>query len=171
LTCGGSNPYASWKQVGAYFDGDGSLSTRIRAFTLTFSLEFSDSYLPQLVQLRDFLTAEGINTPPITTQRRRAARATNYVLKVFANREVLLVCKRMLPFTFKKEWDLQTAIDYLQDRITGNEALQRLNISIESGRREGLLRDLSLPFYKTEGIKISALIGRKAQWRETCKIE
>ena len=52
-------------RIAAYFDGDGSVSIRVRKFTLTFSLEFSESYLPQLVQVRAFLTAEGISTRPI----------------------------------------------------------------------------------------------------------
>jgi hypothetical protein len=159
LTYGGLDPYSSWKQVAAYFDGDGSVSTRIRAFTLTFSLEFSESYLPQLEQVRDFLALEGVSTPPIATQRRLSGRATNYVLKIHAVHEVRLICKRMLPFAFKKEWDLRTALDYLEERITGGEAVRRLNVSINSGRREGCLRNVKMPFTKAEGIRISAQIG------------
>jgi len=132
---------------------------RVRRFTLTFSLEFSESYLPQLVQIRDFLTSEGIKSPPITTQRRMRNRATNYVLKIYTQREVLLLCKKMLPYSYKKDWDLKTVMDYLQDRIAGDEALRRLNLSIESGRREGLIRESSMPFRKSEGIHIAALIG------------
>jgi len=111
------------------------------------------------VQIREFLGADGVSPRPIKTQRRRSGRTTNYVLTVYAQREVLLVCKRVLPYSFKKEWDLRTAIEYLEDRITGNEALRRLNVSIKSGRREGLLRAASMQFRKNEGVKISALIG------------
>ena len=170
LTFGGLNPYGSWKQVAAYFDGDGSVSIRVRTFTLTFSLEFSESYLPQLAQIREFLAAEGISTRPIKTQRRMSGQATNYALTVYTQREVLLVCKRMLPYAFKKEWDLHTAIDYLEDRITGDEALRRLNVSIESGRREGLFRTVSMPFTKSEGIKISALIGGRRSSARRAKL-
>lgn len=158
LTFGGLNPYSSWKQAAAYFDGDGSVSVRARRFTLAFSLEFSESYLPQLLQIGDFLKSEGTEIPTISTQRRMRGRATNCVLKIYAQKEVPLLCKRMLPYSYKKDWDL-AAMDYLQDRITGNEALQRLNLSVESGRREGLVRSLSMPFRKSEGIQISALIG------------
>lgn len=170
FTHGGLNPYGSWKQVAAYFDGDGSVSVRVRTFTLTFSLEFAESYLPQLVQIRDFLLAEGIHTRPIKTQRRRSGRATNYVINIDTFREVHLVCKRMLPFAFKKEWDLHTALDYLENRITGEEALRRLNVSIESGRREGLLRYISMPFTKSDGIRISAQIGGRRSSAKRAKL-
>jgi hypothetical protein len=152
-----NHPYSSRKQAAAYFDGDGSVSTRVRTFTLTFSLEYAESYLSQLEQIREFL-AGGVSTRPIKTQRRMSGRATNYVLTVYTQREVGPVCKRMLPYAFKKEWDLHTAIAYLEDRITGDEALRRLNISIETGRRE-VLRTVSMPFTKSEGINTSALIG------------
>ena len=170
LTCGGLNPYNSWKQIAAYFDGDGSVSTRVRVFTLSFSLEFSESYFPQLVQVRDFLTSEGIPTRTITTQRRRSGYSINYVLRVDTQREVLLVCKRLLPFSFKKNWDLQTTIDYLEDRITGEEAIRRFNVSIESGRREGLVRAVSMPFKKSEGIRMSALIGGRQSGTKRAKL-
>jgi hypothetical protein len=137
---------------------------------LTFSLEFSESYLPQLVQIRDFLTTEGIPTRRIKTQRRMSGTATNYVLTVNTKREVLLVCKRMLPFAFKKEWDLHTAMEYLENRITGDEAIRRLNASIASGRREGLVRTVAMPFTKSEGIRISALIGGRRSSAKRAKL-
>jgi len=170
MTHGGMNPYNSWKQVSAHFDGDGSVSVRVRTFTLTFSLGFSDSYLPQLVQIRDFLTAQGVVTRPIKTQRRMSGRATNYVLTVDTQREVLLVCRKMLPFTFKKEWDLLTTIDYLEDRTTGDETIHRLNTSIESGRREGTVRKFSIPFAKTEGVRMAALIGGRRSSAKRAKL-
>jgi DNA-binding CsgD family transcriptional regulator len=169
ITHGGSNPYSSWGQVAAYFDGDGSVSTRVRTFTLTFSLEFAESYLPQLLQIRDFLSSERIYTRPIKIQR-RSEHITNYVLTVYTQQEVLLVCKKMLPFVFKKEWDLQTTVDYLEDRITGDEAIRRLNLSIESGRREGLVRKTSIPFRKTEGINMAALIGGRRSSASRAKL-
>jgi len=76
----------------------------------------------------------------------------------------------MLPYAFKKEWDLYTAIDYLEDRITGDEAIRRLNVSIESGRREGLFRTVLMPFTKFEGIKISALIGGRRSSAKRAKL-
>jgi LAGLIDADG-like domain len=170
LTYGGLNPYHSWEQIAAYFDGDGSVSVRVRRFTLAFSLEFSESYLPQLSQTRDFLASEGIKTLPITTQRRMRSRTTNYVLRITTQREVLLLCKKMLPYSYKKDWDLQTVRDYLQDRITGDEALQRLNLSVASGRREGIIRGFSKPFRKSEGIHISALIGGRRSSAKRVKL-
>jgi hypothetical protein len=169
ITKGGSNPYDSWRQVAAYFDGDGSVSIRVRTFTLTFSLEFAESYLPQLLQIRDFLSPERIHARPIKIQR-RSEHITNYALTVYSQREVLLVCKKILPFAFKKEWDIQTAIDYLGDRITGDEAIRRLNVSIESGRREGLVRKTCIPFRKSEGINMAAMIGGRRSGASRAKL-
>ena len=163
------NPYGSWGQVAGYFDGDGSVSVRVRTLSITFSLEFSESYLPRLTQVRDFLTAEGISTRPIRVQR-GSGRASNYTLTVYTQREVLIVCKKMFPFTFKKEWDLLTAIEYLENRITGDEAIQRLNTSVTSGRREGLLRKSKMPFRKVEGVRLAALIGGRRSSAKRAKL-
>lgn len=63
-----------------------------------------------------------------------------------------------------------TTIDYLEDRIAGDKAIQRLNISIESGRREEIVRKSSMPFVKTEGIKMAALIGGRRSSAKRAKL-
>jgi tRNA A37 N6-isopentenylltransferase MiaA len=45
---------------------------------------------------------------------------------------VLAAAKAMLPFCVKKAGDLRTLIDYMEGRISGNEAIEEYNTEIKT---------------------------------------
>jgi len=67
----------------------------------------------------------------------------------------------MLPFCVKKAEDLQITIDYLEDRITADEAVRRFNAEIRVGRRKGHIRRSDLPLTRSEGIRRWKLMNAK----------
>ena len=70
----------------------------------------------------------------------------------------------MLEYTVKKREDLLIAIEYLEGKMTGNEAIRAFNGELRLGRRRGKIRDETLPFTRKEGLRLSKLENaRKAR--------
>ncbi|MDA4128358.1 MAG: hypothetical protein OK422_02695 [Thaumarchaeota archaeon] len=154
---GGSNQhgYGNWCAVAAYFDGDGSVFvSRKKFYNVTFVLEWSDNYSPQLVQLRDFFIANGIKTGEIT--QRRAENL--YRLRISGRESIFNTARGMLlsMCTFKKRRELASVAEYLQGTVEGNEVLKVLNEEAEAGQRVSKKRyALDLPFTHSEGVAIA----------------
>jgi hypothetical protein len=70
---------------------------------------------------------------------------------------VLAAAKAMLPFCVKKAGDLRTLIDYMEGRISGNEAIEEYNTEIKIGRRSGFLREPCIPCFRAEGLRRAKL--------------
>jgi len=70
----------------------------------------------------------------------------------------------MLPLCVKKAEDLQILVDYLEGRLNGNQAIERLNEEVRTGRRSGYIRRLTIPYTKEQGIRTKQLENaRKAR--------
>jgi hypothetical protein len=52
--------YISWAAIAGFFDGDGSLNVDSREYVLHWVISFSDNWLPQIEQVREFLVRQGI---------------------------------------------------------------------------------------------------------------
>jgi len=62
----------------------------------------------------------------------------------------------MLPYCSKKAEDLKIAIDYLEGKITGNQAIARFNEEVKIGRGSGFIRTQNVPYKREEGIVFPA---------------
>jgi len=169
LQAGGAQPenigrgYSSWRQVSGYFDGDGSVSLEIVRYVLRFRVRFVDTWRPQVVSIRLFLIQHGI-TPTGVNQDNKKDRLAPYRVEVGAAGEVLKVAKKMLPFCLKKAEDLRITIDYLEGRITANEAVNRFNEEVRRGRRSGFIRESNVTYTRPEGLRLWQLENaRKAR--------
>ena len=70
----------------------------------------------------------------------------------------------MMGNTVKKHLELLTVIEYLEGRMTGNQALRVFNEETQSGRRRGKIRKLNVPYLRLEGLRLSQLENaRKAR--------
>jgi hypothetical protein len=149
--------YHTWAQVGAYFDGDGSLLLgKNRApFYFETKLSFSDQSTEQLEMLRTFLNSHELRVSKVITP---IVGASSVALGHFDS--VLGAMKAMMPYTFKKSLELQAAIWYCEDRITGNELQELLEIEVNAGRRERHKHhSCDSPYFRSEGRAI--LLGRR----------
>lgn len=157
--------YTLWAQVAGYFDGDGSVHLRTDSLVvLRFALVWVDNSFDQLLQLRSFLCSQGIGLGDVLRQGFGVSR-----LQIASPRFALLAAKQMIPFSFKKKEELRIVGDYYEDRITGTEAIGKINEAVRRGVRIGDIRPLSvLPRYK-EGKRIVARargIRAAEVWRE-----
>jgi len=155
--------YSSWKQVAGYFDGDGNVGIEVVKRILRIRLRFVDTWKPQVVSIWEFLRRCHVNTGRVGRDDKGAWQPA-YRLDVTEVKSVLRAAKAMLPFVVKKREDLRIAIDYLEGRIKGNEAIIKFNNEIRAGRRRGKFRHANLPFTRQEGLGLSQLENaRKAR--------
>ena len=152
-----SASYNSWKQVSGYFDGDGNVGLEVVKRVLKFKLRFVDTWRPQISSVSEFLSTKGINCGSIGKGEKNGAWQAAYRLDVAEVRSVLKAAKAMLSFTVKKNAELQVAIDYLENKITGNQAIRALNEEVLSGRRRGKIRKETLPQTRIEGLRLAQL--------------
>ena len=145
--------YQSWQQVGGYFDGDGNVGIEVVMYILRFKLRFSDTWRPQIETIKSFLNDQSIRTTKVWCES-NAGRLDAFRIDVVAARSVLDAGKAMIPFCAKKAEDLRIMIDYLEGRITGNQAIARYNEEVRIGRRSGFMRSLTLPYTRARGLRI-----------------
>ena len=158
-----SGQYTSWEQVAGYFDGDGNVGVEVVKYVLKFKLRFSDTWKPQVLTIKWFLNREGISTSALWLEK-RDCRLDAYRIEVSSIADVLAAAKAMLPFCVKKAEDLQILVDYLEGRLNGNQAIERFNEEVRTGRRSGFIREPTLPHTRTEGLRIKQLENaRKAR--------
>ncbi|HYA56728.1 MAG TPA: hypothetical protein VED22_08040 [Nitrososphaerales archaeon] len=149
--------------MAGYFDGDGNVGTEVVRYVLKFKLRFSDTWKAQVLTVKSFLNREGIPTSALWHETSEG-RLDAYRIDVSALAGVLVAAKAMLPFCVKKAEDLRILIDYLEGRVDGNKAIERLNEEVRTGRRSGYIRDLTLPYTRAQGIRNKELENaRKAR--------
>ena len=149
--------YRRWEQIGGYFDGDGNVGLEVVKRVLRFKIRFVDTWRPQIEAVSAFLHAQGIKCGSIGKGDKRGLWQAAYRLDVVEISSVIRAARAMLRFTVKKHLELQVVIDYLEDRITGNDAIKIINQEVKNGRRRGKIRDEELPFTRTEGLRLAQL--------------
>jgi hypothetical protein len=155
--------YDTWQQVGGYFDGDGNVGLEVVKYVLRFRIRFSDTWKLQIVAVKSFMNGRGIATTNITHERHKGKRDA-FRIDIGELVSALKAAKSMLPYCVKKAEDLEIMIEYLEGKITGNQAIERFNEEVRIGRRSGFIRNLSLPYLRKEGLRLSQLENtRKAR--------
>jgi hypothetical protein len=155
--------YRSWKQVAGYFDGDGNVGVEVVKYVLRFKLRFSDTWMPQIRAVKAFLERKKISTTNVW-QEKHSKKRDAYRIEIGAIESALRAAKELLPYCSKKAEDLRVLIDYLEGRITGNKAIERLNFEVVTGRRSGFIRDANLPQFRKDGLRLAQLENaRKAR--------
>ena len=160
---GSREEYRSWEQVGGYFDGDGNVGLEVVRYVLRFRLRFSDTWMPQIFAVKQFLNRNSVETTAIWHEK-HVSKKDAYRIDVGAVESVLRAAKGLLPFCVKKAEDLRISIDYLEERITGSEAIGRFNHEVRQGRRSGFPREAALPYKRKQGLRLAQLENaRKAR--------
>ncbi len=151
-------PYKDWRVIAGYFDGDGSVIRMIGSFTVGFSLHFGDTWRKQIQDVRIFILGQGLRVSEVIEGRPRNG-VTEYHIQITQKESARKVGRRMLPYLNKKSEDVKVMLDYLDNRITGEEAIGRLNASVTQGRRSGKITQVLMPYTLSEGRKHNELLG------------
>ncbi len=146
--------YETWQQLGGYFDGDGNVGVEVVKYVLRFKLRFSDTWRPQIAAIKSFLNSHEISTANISRVVSEGRR-DSFKIDIGAIDSAHRAAKAMLPYCAKKAEDLKIMIDYLEGRISGNQAIARLNEEVRIGRRSGFIRSSSLPYSRLEGLLLA----------------
>jgi hypothetical protein len=141
--------YTSWAAVAGYFDGDGSVNIDVRAYTIHWVIAFSDNWLGQIEQIREFLIRHGVNV-----QKPRRVGFGGWMCEVKDIASLMIIAKEMLQSggIFKKKRELQLLPDYYSDSITGTEVLEGFNSEVLLGVRVGKIRRAEMPYTHSEGL-------------------
>jgi hypothetical protein len=158
--------YRGWSTLAGYFDGDGTVEFSVKENIVEIRLAFDDNWKPFLEGIRRFLIARGV----IPGSVRRKEKSMTWHIVIARITSVQRMAKAMLPYSVKKRRELETALEYLGDKITGDGFVRVMNEKVSSGKRTGKLRISGPPYIRIEGVKQ----GRKAAYAkgaETRKIE
>jgi intein/homing endonuclease len=141
--------YSSWAAIAGFFDGDGSVDLSARAYTLHWVLSFSDNWLGQIEQIREFLANHGIN---VKNSRRNGIGG--WICEVKEISSMMAMAQEMLRSggIYKKKRELQMLIDYYSDKVTGTEVLEAFNSEVRHGIRVGKIRYTEMPYTHSEGL-------------------
>ena len=129
-------------------------------YVLRFKLRFSDTWKAQIETIGRFLTSQAIRTSNVQHES-TPGQLDAYRIDVGALESVLQAGKQMLPYCVKKAEDLRIMIDYMEGRITGSQAIERLNEEVRIGRRSGIIRTAILPNTRGQGLRIAQLENAK----------
>lgn len=141
--------YESWDQVTGYFDGDGTTILTLTMFTVVPSLDWADSYRPQLEAVRDFLLRQGLR--PTKSFPCGQPKPVGH-LRLYEKGGLLTAALAMLPRLVKKRDQIQAMIDYVQDRTSGQALVEAFNQATRTGTRSGFLRTIEMPYTHSQGL-------------------
>jgi hypothetical protein len=158
--------YEIWGQVAGYFDIDGTVALSDLSnlpYKLSISLILVDQSYDQIKNVRDFLQRHGIKTSNILKHYKLSA----YMIAVSEYESVKKMLRGMLPFLCKKANEARAALDYYEDRMTGNELNRIFKEEVEAGRRERRPHRvvIDVPYTRTNGLVLMKT-NRKATLRD-----
>lgn len=137
--------YSTWEQVAGYFDGDGSPKVHVGVFTLHVTVSFSDQDRELLEHISGFLSARGAIC---RTGEFHRGSSVYHELTVTEGGNALLVLKSMLPFLDKKWSQVNGAVLYLENKISGDEFIKVLNEAVIAKRRSSSIIGAQMPYTK-----------------------
>jgi hypothetical protein len=137
--------------VAAFFDGEGSISLSPGEHSVGVTLRFSQVDKSVLDEIAGFLRSAGVSGIGIYVGDRNRRHAI-HVLVVGSNDGVVLALTLMVPYLRVKSQQAKLTLDYLQDRITGNQYIEAMNNEVREGRRAGKLYAVNQPSKRSEGI-------------------
>jgi hypothetical protein len=154
--------YATWEQVAGYFDGDGSLKVHTGVYALPIGVSWTDRDSEQIEHVKEFLATRGVVGRVGETRLRGQ---TYYELHVAQSGKALLALRKMLPLVDKKESQVRAGIDYLENRITGEQFIEKLNEAVRLGKRSSPIRNVKMPYTKEQGVHLARANARLGKGR------
>ncbi len=120
---------------------------------IRFAITWTDRYRPQLQHIESFLIKEGLAPSTVRLGSSSIGREA-WHLSLWEKGGMLEACKRILPFLDKKRIQVNTLLDYMENRITANEALRTFNQERAGGKWAGKVRSLDMPWTRNEGRRL-----------------
>jgi hypothetical protein len=135
-------PCGAWSTLAGYFEGDGTVEFSVLDPQIHIRLAFDDNWKPFLEGIRLFLLSNGVYPGTV----RRKEQSKTYHVVVARIDSVILMAKRMLPYSVKKKQELEIVIEYLEGRLSGRDFVDVMNEEVRRGQRTGKLRPRAAPY-------------------------
>ena len=117
-------------------------------YTLTLTVSWSDKDIEIIQHINKFLNQRGIFA---VIGKFRRGENVYYELQVSEGNGALLASKLMLPHLDKKWSQVNGAVNYLENRITGDEFIAVLNEAVRTKKRSSSLITRDIPYMKSVG--------------------
>jgi hypothetical protein len=137
--------------ISAFFDGEGSISLSPGTHSIGITLRFSQVDKRVLDEIAEFLSSKGVSGIRVYVSDRNRRHAI-HALVIGSNEGVESTLTMMWPYLRVKSVQAKFTLDYLQDKITGNEFIKAMNGEVQAGRRAGKIYTVDQPFKRSEGI-------------------
>jgi DNA-directed RNA polymerase specialized sigma24 family protein len=85
-----------------------------------------------------------------------------YVVLISEDKSLLVASRNMLPYASKKSAELDALVNYMQNKIDANQAIEIFNQMVAGGERIGKVRKPDVPFRHEEGLEIARRMARDA---------
>ncbi|MDE1852248.1 MAG: hypothetical protein KGI38_00705 [Thaumarchaeota archaeon] len=149
--------YTSWTAIAGFFDGDGSVDVDAREYTLHWVLSFSDNWLGQIQQIREFLAGHGIR---VGKPRRVGIGGWTCEVKEISSLKTMAMEMLRSGGIYKKKRELQLLVDYYSDKVSGTEVLEAFNSEARLRIRVGKIRSTDMPYTHSEGLERARYASR-----------
>lgn len=138
--------YDDWKQVSGYFDADGNATYDPGKWVLFPKLSFIDNFRPQITMIQEFLISQGLKVWGNN-------QVSGGAWKIGLSRadSVYMMATMMRPHLHKKQEDIESIIDYLDNKITGTLFAELFNENVRKGNRTGIIRFVDIPYTRRDG--------------------
>ncbi len=142
----------SWEYVAAFFDGEGSIDVTARKQSVDVSVRITQVDQSILEAIAKFMRAHEVTGLGVYRHSRNH-RHIIHSLVISTNDGIENALRAMHPFLRVKRVQSRATLDYLKDKITGDDFVRIINDEIRTGRRAGKVRYINQPFTRSEGIR------------------
>jgi intein/homing endonuclease len=149
--------YRNWACLAGYFDGDGTVEFRVLERRVEVRLAFDDNWKPFLEGVRAFLLSKDV----VAGLVRRKVQSKTWHIVISGGESVKLMCRRMLPYSTKKQMELSGVLSYLNSQISGAQFVELMNDQVRKGQRTRKIRPGGPPYTKGDAARIGRAIGVK----------
>lgn len=141
-----------WREAphASFFDGEGSIGLDPRAYSVSVSLRISQVDRRVLDDISILLRIHGADSRVYVTDRNR--RHTIHALVVTSNNSAISVLTLMIPHLRVKFHQAEVTLDYLLEKITGDQFVDAMNAEVHAGRRAGKIYSVNQPFTHSDGV-------------------
>ncbi len=148
---GTSSSYRGWAALAGYFDGDGTVEFNIHKFIVEIRLAFDENWKPHLEGIRRFLEERSI----ICGNVRKKESFNTWHLVISRISSVKKLARGLVKHTVKKRPELLAVLQYLDDGITAEAFVEKMNAFVRQGERTGKIKGPAAPFTHETGRELA----------------
>ena len=159
-------PEMDWRSFTEFFEGEGAVRIMTRSANhcvVRVSVSISQRWKPKLEQTLSFLVSEGVSGSIVRD------RGNISILEVRTAESLKSLLGAMKPFAYLKKKQIEAALDYLEDKITGDQLFQSMEAEFHAGKRRTAptCPRNPLPHTRSKGLNIARSTAGRLRGKTT----